>query len=135
MRDERVVFYRLTHRFVNQEQDIPEDARRVVYYSLAIGHHVGVLDCFHALLDIPLEEYRRWVADLAEGPARHKLEGVLKWGEIEINRSHVGALASAIRRSANGTNGMQPTWVGILSRCLQEMNDEPAMYLMARKRT
>jgi hydrogenase-4 component J len=130
---ERVVFYRLTHKFVNQEQDVPEDARQVVYYSLAIGHHVGVLDCFQALLDIPLEEYRRWVAGLAEGPARHKLEGLLKWGEIEINRSHAGDLLSALEESRPGAGDAQPPWSATLSRCLHEMIEEPAMYLMARK--
>jgi hydrogenase-4 component J len=33
----RVVFYQLTHKFVNREQDIPEDSRQVIYYSLAIA--------------------------------------------------------------------------------------------------
>jgi hydrogenase-4 component J len=131
---ERVVFYRLTHKFVSQEQDVPEDARQVVYYSLAIGHHVGVLDCFQALLDIPLEEYRRWVASLEDGPGRRKLEGLLKWGEIEINRTHAGDLLSTVAASRPAVGDAQPQWLGRLSQCVQEMIEEPALYLMARKR-
>ena len=37
---ERAVFYQLTHKYVNKEQDIPEGSRQVIYYSLAIGHHM-----------------------------------------------------------------------------------------------
>lgn len=131
---ERVVIYRLTHKFVNQEQDAPEGARQVVYYSLAIGHHVGVLDCFQALLEIPLEEYQRWVSRLAEGPGRRKLEGLLKWGEIEINREHAPDLLSTLQVSTPEATEAEPTWAGILRRCLQEIIEEPALYLMARKR-
>lgn len=36
-----IVIYRLSRKFVNQRQDIPETARRVVYYTPAVGHHVG----------------------------------------------------------------------------------------------
>lgn len=81
---ERVVFYQLTQKYVNKEQDIPEESRQVIYYSLAIGHHMGVLDCFQSMMEIPLEEYRHWVAQMPAGTARHKLEGLLRWGEIEI---------------------------------------------------
>lgn len=122
----RVVFYQLTHKFVNQEQNIPEDARQVVYYSLAIGHHVGVMDCFQSLMEIPLEEYRQWILHLPEGAARRKLEGVLKWGEVEVNRTHAGEILSTLNES--------PTlWTNPLARCLQAMMKEPALYLMIRK--
>ena len=131
---ERVVFYQLTHKFVNQEQGVPEGARQVVYYSLAIGHHVGVMDCFQSLLEIPLEDYRRWVARLPEGTGRRKLEGLLKWGEIEINRSHAGDLLPALRDSLPGMQAEQASWSGVLSQCLHNMIEEPALYLMLRKR-
>lgn len=128
---ERVVFYQLTHKFVNQEQDIPEEARQVVYYSLAIGHHVGVMDCFQSLVEVPLEEYRRWVSQLPEGTGRRKLEGLLKFGEIEINHTHAGELLRTLDGSATAT---QAGWLGSLSQCLQNMLAEPALYLMVRTR-
>ncbi len=123
---ERAVFYQLTHKFVNTEQDIPAEPRQVMYYALTIGHHVGMLDCFQSLLEIPLEDYRAWLARMPAGPGRSKLEGLLKWGEIEINRSHVGELLPVLR-------GTEAGWTSTLQQCLRQMVQEPALYLMARK--
>jgi hypothetical protein len=120
---ERVVFYQLTHKFVNKEQNIPEDAKQVVYYSLAIGHHVGVMDCFQSLMEIPLDVYRGWVSHLPEGTARHKMEGVLKWGEIEVNREHASEILPLLNEP----------WTKPLAQSLQAMMKEPALYLMIRK--
>jgi len=130
---ERVVFYQLTHKFVNQEQDIPEDARQVVYYSLAIGHHVGVMDCFQSLMEIPLEDYRHWVSQLPAGTSRRKLEGLLKFGEIEINHSHAGELLKVLKDSCSALSASKTGWAGTLAQCLQKMIEEPALYLMVRK--
>ncbi|HET7375603.1 MAG TPA: formate hydrogenlyase maturation protein HycH [Anaerolineae bacterium] len=124
---EQVVFYQLTHKFVNQEQAIPEGPRQVMYYSLAIGHHVGVLDCFQKLVEIPLEDYRHWLSQIPEGTGRHKLEGLLKWGEIEINQSHANDLLSILKSTA------ETPWTEKLAQCLHQMSKEPALYLMARK--
>jgi hydrogenase-4 component J len=131
---EQAVFYQLTHKFVNSEDDIPEEARQLVYYSLAVGHHVGMLDCFQSLMEIPMEEYRRWVACLTAGSGRRKLEGMLKWGEIEINRSHANELVETLRDSLSGMDGRQAAWAITLSQYLKEMIAEPALYLMVRKR-
>jgi hypothetical protein len=130
---ERVVFYQLTHKFVDQQKGVPESARQVVYFTLAIGHHIGVMDCFHRLLEIPLSDYRGWVARMPEGPGRRKLEGLLKWGEIEINRDHAGDLLPALRDSLPGMDSDQAGWSGLLSQCLQSMVEEPALYLMVRR--
>ena len=130
---ERAVFYQLTHKFVNDEKAIPEEARQVIYYSLAIGHHVGVMDCFKSLMEIPLEDYRQWVARLPEGVGRHKLEGLLKWGEIEINSSHSSELFPALDAGLPQMNAAETGWTGVLIQCLQKMVEEPALYLMVRK--
>jgi hypothetical protein len=131
---ERAVFYQLTHKYVNNQERIPESARQVIYYSLAIGHHIGVMDCFQSLMEIPLDDYRKWILQLPEGAGRHKLEGVLKWGEIEINRSHVGELLQVLNSALPCMDLHETQWTGILSRCLQQMVEEPALYLMVRKR-
>ena len=52
----------------------------MIYYSLAIGHHVGVMDCFQSLMEIPLDDYRQWIVRLPEGAARRKLEGCAEMG-------------------------------------------------------
>jgi hydrogenase-4 component J len=125
----RVRFYQLSSKFVNQSEDIPEDARQVMYYTLAIGHHVGVLDCFTRLAEAPLEEYQAWVEALPPGEGRAKLEGVIRWGEIEINRSHVALLLPLLETPAS----CQASWAPVLLQCLQGMVQEPALYLMVRK--
>jgi len=130
---ERAVFYQLTHKFVDNEKAIPEEARQVIYYSLAIGHHIGVMDCFQSLMEIPLDDYRQWIARLPAGAGRHKLEGVLKWGEIEINSSHTAELVSAINAGLAKMNEAEAHWSGVLVQCLHNMIAEPALYLMVRK--
>ena len=130
----RAVFYQLTHKFVNNEQGTPEGAQQVIYYTLAIGHHVGMMDCFRSLMEIPLEDYRQWVNRMPSGAGRHKLEGVLKWGEIEINSSHAGELLPALNSSLTQMNDNEAQWTKVLIQCLQKMVEEPALYLMVRKR-
>ena len=39
----KVFFYLLNERFVENDEQVPEQAKQVMYYSLAIGHHVGVI--------------------------------------------------------------------------------------------
>lgn len=131
--DRQVVFYQLRDKFVNNQESIPENARQVIYYSLAIGHHVGVLDCLESLMKIPFEEYKAWIALLPEGIGRHKLEGVLKWGEIEINRSHVGDLLAALKIALPHMSSTQAQWAGVLSQSFQCMVEEPALYMMVRR--
>jgi hydrogenase-4 component J len=125
-----ITVYQLSSKFVNRQEDIPEGAQQVVYYALAVGHHVGVMDCFSALADIPLDEYRAWVERLPDGEARRKLEGAWKWGEIEINRSHVNLLLSALE---DGRADSAP-WAPLLAEGLRAILLEPAYYLMLRRR-
>ncbi|EPC3544786.1 formate hydrogenlyase maturation HycH family protein, partial [Aeromonas hydrophila] len=88
MADE-VFFYRLSRKFVDEQFDVPEEAREVMYYSLAIGHHLGIVDCLRADLVCSLTGYRDWVTKLPEGSeARRKMEGFLTFGEITIYREH-----------------------------------------------
>jgi hypothetical protein len=126
----RVAIYQLSHKFINRREDVPENARQVVYYALAVGHHVGVMDCFSSVVEIPLEDFCSWLEGLPNGAGREKLEGVVKWGEIEINRSHVGMLLPLLEDTKNAVS-----WVQKLAQCLQGIVQEPALYLMVRKYT
>lgn len=130
----QIAFYRLSRKIVNSQEGIPEDARQVIYYSLAIGHHVGVLDCFSELMVVPAGQYEQCLDRLPDGEARRKLEGVLKWNEIEINRSHVDELLPALGAFLSGKGGSDPQWIQTLMRCLREMVAEPALYLMVKMR-
>ena len=133
--DEQVVFYKLSHKYVSDQECIPENSRQVIYYSLAIGHHIGVLDCFNCFLEIPLHDYQEWLCRLPEGNARRKLEGLLKWGEIEINRDHSKELLYIFSETLPQMNKKEAQWTGVLIDCMQQIQAEPALYLMARKRT
>lgn len=126
---EKIIFFQLTHKFVNRDEAIPEGPRQVIYYSLAIGHHVGVMDCFQPLFELPLEEFGSWLEGLPEAPARSKLEGLLKWGEIEINRSHAADLILLL----DPVSEDRPGWQKAFLASLLSMQKEPALYLMARK--
>ncbi len=132
--EQQVAFYRLTRKIVNNQEHIPDEARQVVYYSLAIGHHVGVMDCFSELMVVPAAEYRRCLERLPDGEARRKLEGALQWSEIEINRSHVDILLPALKDLLPAMNASDSQWIQTLLRCLQEMVAEPALYVMVKTR-
>ena len=47
---EKVVFSQLSRKFIDENDATPDEAQQVVYYSLAIGHHLGVIDCLEAAL-------------------------------------------------------------------------------------
>jgi len=125
----QIQVYRLSRKFVNERKDIPENAKQVIYYTLAVGHHVGVLDCFTSLVNIPENEYIKFIDSLPVGEGRLKLEGVLKWGEIEINQSHVSELSPLFEQADPEFS----TWTALLKDCLVSMTHEPAFYLMVKK--
>lgn len=125
-----ILIYQLSHKFINRREDVPENARQVVYYALAVGHHVGVMDCFSCLAKIPLDEFSAWLGSLPEGAGRAKLEGVVKWGEIEINCTHVSLLLPMLKACES-----KVSWMLVLIRSLEAMLQEPALYLMVRKYT
>jgi hypothetical protein len=130
-----IVFYRLNRKVVHNRDAIPEDARQVMYYSLMIGHHVGVMDCFSELMAVPAAQYGQLLDAIGDLEARAKLEGALKWTEIEINRSHVDSLLPALRAALPQLNGSTAQWARTFAQCLREMLAEPALYLMLKVRS
>jgi hydrogenase-4 component J len=131
--EERVVFYQLSRRFVQQGQVMPAQSSRLVHYALAIGHHIGVIDCFSNRLEMPLDGYRDWVARLPKGEGRRKLEGLLRFGEIEITAAHTGLLRPVLDASVAASDA-QAEWTLRLREMLQAIDEEPALYLMVRRR-
>ncbi|MFR7671327.1 MAG: formate hydrogenlyase maturation HycH family protein [Collinsella sp.] len=65
-----VVFYELTRKFVETEEDVPQETCDVLYYTLAVGHHTGVLDCFEPRLSVPVDVFYSLVDALPEGRLR-----------------------------------------------------------------
>ncbi|MBK5960054.1 formate hydrogenlyase maturation protein HycH [Rhodoplanes elegans] len=129
-----VVFYRLSSKLLERDSDIPEKAREVVYYSLAIGHHVGVFDCFTPILRCSSAFYDTLVAALPEGAARKKLDGLRRFGEITIDKSHTRLLGAAIAAVRGEVGAEEGAWLDTLAASLAAIEREPAIYLMGRRR-
>lgn len=141
-----VEFRRLTRKFVDSAASIPDESSDVLYYTLAVGHHTGVIDCFERALSMPVETYEKIVALMDDDGARFKLGGVLRFGEIEIDKSHVPLLLPAARAAlssldvfdAPGKTAMAldasevECFMGFVELLLA-VRDEPSVYLMVRR--
>lgn len=135
----RVVFYRLRRKFVSNEETASEDSRSIVYYTLSIGHHTGMIDCLEEELSCTADEYRRVLDVIASNEARRKLEGVLRCQEIQVDREHLGILVDAVRAALaccgdDGRYRAERAWLSRFATMLDDMAVEPAIYYMGRLR-
>ncbi len=128
-----VFFWSLRQKFVDSDDDIPEDAQQVMYYSLAIGHHVGMIDCLKTELVCSLAGYQSWVQALPEGEARRKLQGLITFGEINIDSTHTNMLALALDGFAKDPQSPYQAWSETLIQLLGEIEREPAIYLIVKR--
>ena len=130
---DKVVFYQLSRKFLHQGHEVPAKSRQLLHYTLAIGHHIGVVDCFAAKLEIPIEGYRDWLSHLPRGEARRKLEGLLRFGEIEITAGHTRLLEKAFDAGIAAMSATEAGWTALVQQMLQAIDEEPAIYLMVRR--
>lgn len=93
----QAVFYELTRKFVETEDEVPDDAKDVLYYTLSVGHHTGVMDCFEPKLACPLPVFRAIVEGIPESDARFKLEGLERFGEIQIDKESAPLVLDAVK--------------------------------------
>lgn len=122
---EQVVFSQLSRKFIDENDATPAEAQQVVYYSLAIGHHLGVIDCLEAALTCPWDEYLAWIATLKAGSdARRKMEGVPKYGEIVIDFNHVQMLARAFDEARAAQTPQQQEWSKLMLSVLIHLKYE-----------
>lgn len=132
--DHGIVFHQLGAKFLERREDIPENSKQIVYYSLAIGHHIGVFDCFHQKLRCSRQVFDRVLAALPEdGAARRKLGGIHKFGEITVDVTHTRMLKAAIGEILPAADAEMAEWLTGLRACLCDIEREPAIYLMGRK--
>ncbi|MGB9826091.1 MAG: formate hydrogenlyase maturation HycH family protein [Desulfofundulus sp.] len=127
-----ICFYRLSRRFVGTRR-APSRSESIISYTQAIGHHIGVLDCLTPEFKFSAADYQNLLAGMPEGRARRKLEGVLRWGEIEIAKEHASELLDALRKTAEGLPSREREWAARLMRLLSLVKQEPAIYLVARR--
>lgn len=128
-----IVFWTLRKKFVASSDEMPEHSSQVMYYSLAIGHHVGVIDCLNVAFRCPLTEYEDWLAQVEEEQARRKMLGVMTFGEIVIDASHTALLTRAFALLADDATSVWQARSIQFIHLLDEIVQEPAIYLMARK--
>ncbi|TLV17591.1 formate hydrogenlyase maturation protein HycH [Klebsiella indica] len=128
-----IVFWTLRKKFIDSSVSMPEKSRQVMYYSLAIGHHVGVIDCLNVALRCPLQEYREWIDLLSDEQARRKMAGVLTFGEIVIDASHTAMLTHAFATLADDGAAPRKSLSIQFIHLLDDIVREPAIYLMAKK--
>jgi len=131
---ETVVFSQLSRKFIDENDATPAEAQQVVYYSLAIGHHLGVIDCLEAALTCPWNDYLAWIGTLEAGSeARRKMEGVPKYGEIVIDFNHIQMLAHAFDSALATQTPQQQEWSKLMLSMLHDIHQESAIYLMVRR--
>ncbi|KFZ37023.1 formate hydrogenlyase maturation protein HycH [Shewanella mangrovi] len=129
---ETVTFFILNQKFVDDKDAKPE-TQQLVYYGLAIGHHLGVIDCFKPAMSCPLTRYLEWLALIPSDLARRKLEGIPKYGEIVIDSSHVVLLAKGLAEMADDVEQEFLHWRDQLMTMLEMMQNEPAIQLIVRR--
>lgn len=137
-----VAFYRLTKKFVDDARSIPQEAGDVLYYTLAVGHHTGVIDCFEERMRYSMERYEALTAAVAPGHARFKLEGIMRFGEITVDKACAPELSDAVRATLDaelaqrpqGSQGCSQTASDLaeLADALEEVRNEPHVYLVGR---
>jgi len=136
-----VVFYQLNSKFVDTEREMPQETDELMYYSLSVGHHVGVIDCFEEKFRCPWPVYLEVVEALPEGSeGRYKLEGIQRHGEIQIDKTHIKVLDEALVAvdalyclPEGGLSKAAFDLVSSLEASLQLMRQQPAIYLMGRR--
>jgi formate hydrogenlyase maturation protein HycH len=128
----KVKFFKLYKKFVDEENNATPEVRQLKYYALAIGHHIGVVDCLSPVMVMEKEDYFNWIRKLPEGKAKRKLEGLAKWGELEINRDHVASLGLALSEADSSFLPEEKKWASNLLQILQMIQKEPAIYLVVR---
>ncbi len=132
-----VVFYQLSTKFVDDARSIPENTQDVLYYTLAVGHHTGVIDCFEEKLRCPLEAFMQAAALLGDEAARYKLEGLVRGGEIQIDKSHLSVLLPSVEQVLNERpdgEGTSLEYLEALFGLLKVLDGNASAYIMGRVR-
>lgn len=132
-----IVFYQLGTKFVDNEREIDHESDDLMYYSLSVGHHVGVIDCFEEKFRCGFETYLEVLGVLPEGSdVRYKLEGIPRRGEIQVDKTHLVLLEQGIAGIAGPVReALSPeaqAWLASFEASLEAMKRQPAIYLMGR---
>lgn len=134
-KSDKVLFYSLNRKFVDEKDDVPEEAKEIIYYGLAIGHHLGVVDCLKVVVSCSRQQYTEWLEYLPEGSvAREKMQGFFTFGEITIFPEHIHMLANAFQAVIAEQTPEFKTLSESFITALGALHREPDVYIMVRGR-
>ncbi|WP_076409906.1 formate hydrogenlyase maturation HycH family protein [Shewanella sp. UCD-KL12] len=132
---DKVLFYSLSRKFVDEKDDVPEEAKEIIYYGLAIGHHLGIVDCLKVVVSCSRQQYQDWLEYLPKGSeARQKMEGFFTFGEITIFPEHINMLANAFQAVISEQTPEFKTLSDSFITALGALHREPDVYIMVRGR-
>lgn len=145
---DHVCFYRLTRKYTDTDESLPEPSKEVsdvLYYTQQMGHHTGIIDCFEKRIDISLDDYRAIIATIADEKAQFKLSGVMRFGEVEVQKEHSIMLIPALQQSIAHLDvyNMEKTHMPLskdqiveesnMLKLFLEVRDIPSVYVMIRR--
>lgn len=125
--------YRLVRKFVDNARSVPDESKSVLYYTLSVGHHTGVIDCLECMLGVPVEVFERLCRMLPNGDARFKLEGVMRHSEIELGKEQVDLVIEALEPLPSCGDEEVSRAAGALLGELVAVREEPSVYVMIRE--
>jgi len=76
----------------------------------------------------------RFVENDEQVPEQAKQAGLMRFGEIVIDSSHVNLLAKAMDENKANFTPEHQEWVEILMDTLASIQREPVMYIMVKRR-
>jgi hypothetical protein len=117
-----VVFYQLTTKFLDNEREIPEKSSEILYYSLQVGHHTGIIDCFSEKLRCSYDTYLEVIEALpADSDARYKLEGIIRHTEIQVDKTHLAVLDKAVKQALTSPTADNAT-TSVVPHSMRDLN-------------
>lgn len=130
----RIVFYKLISKVVSMEEDLSQKSRDIAYYTLSIGHHTGILDCFSEAISCSYTEFEQLMD--AASPDSYlyiKFNGLRRFGEIHIEKAQAAQLLESIAHCSNHLPKSRQDFVIRFTDLLYDVVHNRALYLIGRR--
>lgn len=131
--EELIAFYELHAKIVDSSKEMSEDAKRLTYYNLSLGHNTGVCDLFEEKLIVKKSVYKEVLELIDDEEAKEKLSGVMDFDEILIDQSHASMLSHATANAyEKSQDSEQREFLSEFSKLMQDIAYEKAIYIVGR---
>lgn len=119
-----VIFYKLTKKFVEIDENIDKKSADVINYALSTGHNTGVVDVFEPCLSYDISNFDEICQKISSDKLKNKFLGIKKFGEITIDKG------SAIELESCLDDKMLPVEI---ARLIKDVIISNQMYLIVRR--